>query len=330
MRRHPQTSGLRRRITALLSLPILLLVLTGCFRAEVTYEIGTDGNSSVHAQGVALSPAVTRADVNCQDLVEDDSPIQGGSVTAEDYEEDGLVGCTVEASGPTAEMTNNDGSYMVTQEGDVLTFHLQGDPTIDVESMAALGEPDMTTTVVFPGEVIDAGGGEVDGNQVTFTGIEHMRDGITATGSASAGFLDSLPDWALWVAIGVAVLIVVLIIVLVVRSSGKKKRNAAAQQGGGPGGYGGGPGGYGGGPGGYGGQQWGQPGQQPPPQQGWDQGQQWGAGSPQQAGWDQGQQWGQPGQQPPPQGWGAQSPDQPPQQGWGPGGQPPQQGQGWS
>ncbi|MGC5615018.1 LppM family (lipo)protein [Georgenia sp. Z1491] len=318
---------------ALLSLPVLLLVLSGCFRAETTFEIGTDGNTTINAQGVATMPGVTREQVDCQEISDSgDAPVNGGTVTAEDYEENGQPGCTVEATGPTDQMTNDDGSYVVTQEGDVLTFQLQGDPTINPDEMAALGgAPELTTTVVFPGEVIDGGGGEVDGNRVTFTGIEHMRDGITATGSASPGFLDSIPGWALWVGIGVVVLIVVLIVVGVVRSGSKKKRAAAAQQSGGYGGGGYGGGGYG--AGGYGGQQqwdqgqqWGAGGQP---------GQQWGAGSPGQAGWDQqGQQWG--GGQPP-QGWGAQSPGQG-QQGWGqpgqqpppgqPGQQPPQ-GQGW-
>ncbi|MGC5629347.1 hypothetical protein ACPYO6_14020 [Georgenia sp. Z1344] len=322
MRRHPQPSGLRRRITALLSLPVLLLVLTGCFRAETTYEIGTDGNTTIHAQGVATMPGITREDVDCSTLAEGgDSPVEGGNITAEDYEENGMPGCTIEGSGPTNEMINeDDGSYVVTQEGDTLTFDLHGDPTLNPDEMAALGgAPELTTTVVFPGGVIDGGGGEVNGNEVTFEGIEWMRDGITATGSASPGLLDSLPGWALWVGIGVVVAILALIIVLVVRSGSKKKRAAAQQSGG----YGGGPGGYGGG--GYGGQpQWDQGQQWGGAQQG--QPQQWGAGGQQGWGADQGQQWGAGGQQ----GWGAQSPGQG-QQGWGPGGQqPPPQQQGWS
>ena len=342
MRRRTEHSGLRRRITALLSLPILLLALTGCFEGEMNIAIGTDGNTTVHAQGVALMPGLTRDQINCDELVAEEDVLPGRTATAENYEENGRLGCTMEASGPTAEMVNEDGSYMVTQDGDVLTFNMQGDPTIETESeeMAMFGEPQMSITVEFPGDVIDGGGGEVSGNTVTYTGLQWLQSGFTATGSASPGFFGSIPAWALWGGIALIVVIVVVIIAVVVSKKSKKKKAAA---GAGAGGYGAGQQQWGqpgsqqqwGQPGGQ--QQWGQPGGAYGAQQGWNPGQQqYGAGSPAQSGWDQGQgqqfgagspaQAGWDQQQNPQGGW-----DQP--QDWNPGnqGNPNQQGnQGWS
>lgn len=299
--------------------------------------IGTDGNTTVHAQGVALMPGLTRDQINCQELVNEEDVLPGQTATAEDYEENGRLGCTMEASGPTSEMVNDDGSYMVTQDGDTLTFNMQGDPSVetDSEEMAMFGEPQLTITVEFPGDVIDGGGGEVSGNTVTYTGLQWLQSGITATGSASPGFLGSIPGWALWGGIGLVVVLLIVIIAVVASKSSKKKKAAAA------GAYGGGQQQWGQ----PGQQQWGQPGQQQwgqpggayGGQQGWNQGQgqQFGAGSPAQAGWDQGQgqqfgagspaQAGWDQQQNPQGGW-----DQ--QQGWDQGqqGNQGQQGQGWS
>src|SRR5699024_9861377 len=213
---------------------------------------------------------------------------------------------------------------------------IEGDEGMSADLGSPMGDLDFDfrMTFTFPGAIIEASGGEVDGNSVTFTDVNEVTQGVDIRADAS-----SFP----WVIVVVAVLIIGFLFlvglaagVFCVRRARRNKSTPAAV----PGAYSadsahGAPQGQPGQPGqqgqpGQAGQQWGGQASPPPAPQ---QGQQWGQpqqGAPQDPNapqWNQPGQGGQPWDHP---GQGGQPWDHPGQGGQnGQGGQQPPQNPGW-
>ena len=316
--------SIRRRLAAVLLLPFLL-VLAGCGKLHADFDIQDVDTINV-SYDVAfdeqfMAGQYSSADSMCSDM-QDEMGVMGEMAPDVDpYEKDGQLGCVV-----TGVMTSDNfgTGFDLTEEDGEYHLAIEGDEGMSADLGSPMGDFDFRMTFTFPGAIIEASGGEVDGNSVTFTDVNEVTQGVDIRADAS-----SFP----WVIVVVAVLIlgflflVVLaaVVFFVLRARRNKSTPAAV-----PGAYSaasaqGAPQGQPGQPGqqgqpGQAGQQWGGQASPPPAPQ---QGQQWGQpqqGAPQDP---NAPQWNQPGQ-------GGQPWDYPGQAGQnGQGGQQPPQSPGW-
>lgn len=341
-----------KRLTALAAGAVLAVTLTGCMRVQTEIVLNDDDTMNIQMLMAVEDATIEQLGMSADDFLEQmeteagDDLIMPG-MESEAYKQDGYTGylyTTEDApladfSDDVLSFTREGDEYVVTGSLDNADMGFTEDDVANFESLG-MGEPDITFSVEFPGEVTDSNG-VIDGNTVTWTYVLGETLDFDARGSAggSGSVVDpsddatddatdpsteSTPDssdsssdepeadssssddegvnWLLWVGIGVGVLALAgLATWLILRN----------RRGGGPGG----PGAYAAAGAPAWGQQQGQPGQQQwgqQPQQPGQQGQQW--GQPQQPAQPGQQQWGQPGQ-------GQQQPGQPGQQ-WG---QPDQQ-----
>ncbi|MGO2558343.1 LppM family (lipo)protein [Brachybacterium sp.] len=316
----------RRRLLAVLLLPFLM-VLAGCGKLHADFEI-TDADTvnavfdiavdTEFAEGLWDSAETFCSEMYSETLLDEDAP------TVEPYEENGQLGCTISGVITSEDF---DSDFNVTEEDGELHLVISGDEsTSDLASAEDLGF-DFRMTFTFPGKIIEANGGEIDGSSVTYSDADALTTGIDIRADAG-GFP--------WIIVIVVVLVLGFLFLLLLAAVAFFVIRARRNKGGGstPSGM---PGGYGsaamagaaapaaapGQPG----QQWGQA--SPPPAA--PQEQQWGQASPPPAPHPpQGEQpWSQPpqGEQPwsqPPQG---EQPWSQPPQGEQPWSQPPQDGQ---
>ncbi|MBK0331883.1 hypothetical protein I8D64_10765 [Brachybacterium sp. MASK1Z-5] len=342
--------SLRRRLAALLLLPLLLLV-AGCARVTADFDITSadsyDLDFDMAVEKSYVESEFSSADELCKGLEDEDSG-EFGQATWKPYTEDDMWGCKISG---TVEKKDFGSGFAIDESDGELHLKISPDSSFDPSSSGfTASDLDLTVTFSFPGKVIESNVGTVDGKTVTITDAGDMSKGVDITakaGGIGAGLI------ILIVAVVVVLLIVLIIIALIVFFVVRSRRRNNAQNSAGPGGFGGPAGGFGNGgdfggtsgnggyPGGSGYPGGGQgPSQGQNPQQG-GQGEQWN-----QAPGQQGQQ-GQPGPSAPsaPQAPSEQQPwNQPPapqgqqgeqnQQGQQPWGQQPGQGpdgeQPWS
>ena len=312
--------SLRRRLLAALLLPFLM-VLAGCGKLHADFDIQDADTINVsfdiamdsqYAEGTWSSAEDFCSDVEGETMLDEDAP------TVEPYEADGQLGCTI-----TGVVTSDDfgSEFDLTEEDGEYHLKIAGDPTAtELTSAEDLGF-DFRMTFTFPGEIIEASGGEIDGDSVTYTQVDDLANGIDIRAEAGGSFP--------WVIVIVVVLVLGFLFLLLLaaiaffvirsrRNKGGGSTPAAA-----PAGYGAAATAGAAAPAAQG-QQWGQASPPPAAPQG-QQGQQWGQASPPPAAPEGGQQWGQ--ASPPP---AAPQGDQPwsnPPQGEQPWSQPPQGGQ---
>lgn len=314
----------RRRLLAVLLLPFLM-VLAGCGKLHADFEIqDVDTINATFDLAIDTEYAETTwdsAEALCEDAKGEET-LGEGAPTVEPYEKDGQYGClitgviTSEDYDSTLSLTEEDGEYHLVFGGDESAEQLT--------STEDLGF-DFRMTFTFPGEIIEASGGEIDGNSVTFTDVNDLSSGIDIRAEAGGGF-----PWIIVIVIVLVIgflllLVLAAIIFFVVRA--RKNKGGDSTPAGVPAGFG--AAGAAGSaptapPAAPQGQQWGQASPPAAPQ-----GQQWGQSSPPAA--PQGQQpWSHPDDQQNGQQWGRASPPAAPQgeQPWSqPGGQ--QDGQQW-
>lgn len=302
---HPHRGRLKKYFAALL-LPLLLL-LTACDintyikfhennTADVTSEIKLNKTEiEMLSMGSEEAPS-------CDDLMNETTGSGGPDYVVEDLSADGNLHCKATAANQALDEVGNDNNASITNENGIYTVQLEGDENFD-SGMLDLGGMAFNVVMVyeFPGSVIEASAGTVEGNKVTINDLSAIKDGLLIKAYSTQQMV--LAPWAWWLIIGGGVLLVAGLIFWLVRRNKKEPAQPGQPQ----------P---------YGAAQPGQYGQQPHPQQAW---------SPQQPAQPQGpgqQQWQPPhtqhpvpGQQP-----GQQQPPYPQdQQPW----QPPQQAQQW-
>ncbi|AXK46123.1 LppM family (lipo)protein [Brachybacterium saurashtrense] len=288
----------RRRLLAALLLPFVM-VLAGCGKLHADFDIQDvdriDATFDVAIDEEFAAGSWSSADEFCQDAEGETLVDDADAPTVEPYEEDGRFGCVI-----TGVITSDDydSEFSLTEEDGEYHLVMSGDPSIDTSEIEGYGlEIDFRMTFTFPGEILEAPGGQIDGSSVTYTEMDVLAQGIDIRAEAGGSFP--------WVIVLVVVLVLGFLLLLVLAAAiflvvrSRRKKNAAGTAA--PAAYGAAaamPGTAQPAPGGSQGSPQGQPwGQASPPPAAPPQGEQPWSRPPQ-----DGQQWGQqpdPGQQPP-------------------------------
>lgn len=203
----------RRRLAALLLLPFLL-VLAGCGRLNADFEI-VDASTINLSMDVAFESQALEDGgyTSAEDFCTDASGEESSSLDSaqwEPYEENGMWGCRAEGVA-TAEDFGAD--LNLAEEGGELTLSLGSGLGVSQSDLDLYGTYydtdafDFRVSFTFPGDVIEASGGEIDGNTVVFSDPVEFNDGVEITAEAG-GFP--------WLIIVIVAVVVGLLLVAVV------------------------------------------------------------------------------------------------------------------
>ena len=190
---------------ALVLLP-LLLVVTGCVKLDADIDISARDTVNMTMLLAIQDEYADSLDGSCE---------AEPGVTVTPYNEEGFIGCVLEArnapidamagASDTLTIVHEDGEYTFAMAGSELSGESGADST-----MAAAMFTDFRVAVTFPGEVIShSGSSTVDGTTVTWTNATDLMsaEGLRATAKEANVLLTLLP-WlgaGLLVAAGVVV-----------------------------------------------------------------------------------------------------------------------------
>ena len=231
------------------------LLLTGCIKLNMNLGINDDNTVSGTIQLGVDKQLLELSGQNAEDLLGGDSPFPSNApgVTVEPFDDGEFAGqeFTFESvpleefnSGGFAGATGLSG---VTGSSDALNIQRQGDTfvvtgALDLSSalsgatgpFGGSGGADLFRSAViriaftFPGEVIQAPGGQIDGNTVTYVPTFGERLEINATGSAvDNGQAQDVTggeggsNLLLYIIIGAAVVVLLVVLFLVLRGRNK-------------------------------------------------------------------------------------------------------------
>ena len=248
MSRRARTAG---RIGAFVA---LVLLMTGCIKLNVNLGINSDNTVSGTIEFGVQKELVDLTGQNVEDLLGSDAPFPSNAagVTVEPFDDGEFVGRQVILEDVPIEEFNSGGSVgasgatgasgPTSGAGDSLQIARQGDtfvvtgvldlsralsgvtgPLAGTGGAQFFDSADIKIAITFPGEVLQAPGGEIDGNTVTYLPEFDERLEINATGSAVdngeaadvVGGSDSFLPLILIIA-GV-VLVLLIVVFLVVR-----------------------------------------------------------------------------------------------------------------
>ena len=230
----------------------LVFLMTGCIKLNMNLGINPDNTVSGTIEIGVQKELVDLTGQNVEDLLGRDAPLGGNApgvtvepfddgefvgrrviledVPIEEFNSGGIVGASsaTGASGPTGGAGD---SLQIAREGD--TFVVTG--VLDLSrALAGVTGPlagtggaqfsesaDIKIAITFPGEVLQAPGGEIDGNTVTYLPEFDERLEINATGSAvdngeAADVVGGSDSFLPWILIISGVVLVLLIVVLLV------------------------------------------------------------------------------------------------------------------
>jgi len=248
MSRRARTAG---RIGAFVA---LVFLMTGCIKLNVNLGINSDNTVSGTIEFGVQKELVDLTGQNVEDLLGSDAPFPSNAagVTVEPFDDGEFVGRQVILEDVPIEEFNSGGSVgasgatgasgPTSGAGDSLQIARQGDtfvvtgvldlsralsgvtgPLAGTGGAQFFDSADIKIAITFPGEVLQAPGGEIDGNTVTYLPEFDERLEINATGSAVdngeaadvVGGSDSFLPLILIIA-GV-VLVLLIVVFLVVR-----------------------------------------------------------------------------------------------------------------
>ena len=232
----------------------LVFLMTGCIKLNMNLGINPDNTVSGTIEIGVQKELVDLTGQNVEDLLGTDAPLPGNApgvtvepfddgefvgrqviledVLIEEFNSGGIVGASgaTGASGPTGGAGAGD-SLQIARQGD--TFVVTG--VLDLSRalsgvtgpLAGTGgaqfyeSADIKIAITFPGEVLEAPGGEIDGNTVTYLPEFDERLEINATGSAvdngeAADVVGGSDSFLPWILIISGVVLVLLIVVLLV------------------------------------------------------------------------------------------------------------------
>ena len=233
----------------------LVFLMTGCIKLNMNLGINSDNTVSGTVEFGVQKELLDLTGQNVEDLLGTDSPFASDApgVTVEPFDDGEFAGQQFIFEDLPIEEFNSggvagaSGATGVTGAGDSLQIARQGDTFVvtgllDMSSGLSgvtgpfggtggaqfLESADIKIAITFPGEVLEAPGGQIDGNTVTYLPEFGERLEINATGSAVdngeaadvVGGSDSFLPLLLIIA-GV-VLVLLLVILLVVRSRRNK------------------------------------------------------------------------------------------------------------
>jgi hypothetical protein len=252
MSRRARTAG---RIGAIASLVVLM---TGCIKLNMNLGINSDNTVSGTVEFGVQKELLDLTGQNVEDLLGSDAPFPSNApgvtvepfddgefagqqfifedLVIEEFNSGGIAGATgatsVAGAGDTLQIARQGDTFVVTGVLDLSTA-LSGvtGPFGGTGGAQFFESADIKIAITFPGEVLQAPGGEIDGNTVTYVPEFGERLEINATGSAVdngeaadvVGGTDSfLP---LILIIGAVALVVLIVLLLVVRS--RRNRDGA-------------------------------------------------------------------------------------------------------
>jgi hypothetical protein len=233
----------------------LVFLMTGCIKLNMNLGINSDNTVSGTVEFGVQKELLDLTGQNVEDLLGSDSPFASDApgVTVEPFDDGEFAGQQFIFEDLSIEEFNSggvagaSGATGVTGAGDSLQIARQGDTFVvtgllDLSSGLSgvtgpfggtggaqfLESADIKIAITFPGEVLEAPGGQINGNTVTYLPEFGERLEINATGSAVengeaadvVGGSDSFLPLILIIA-GV-VLVLLLVILLVVRSRRNK------------------------------------------------------------------------------------------------------------
>jgi hypothetical protein len=211
----PRTSRRARTAGRIGAFVALVFLMTGCIKLNMNLGINSDNTVSGTVEIGVQKELIDLTGQNVEDLLGRDAPLPSNApgvtvepfddgefagrqfiledVPIEEFNSGGIVGASgaTGASGPTSGAGD---SLQIVRQGD--TFVVTG--VLDLSSalsgvtgpLAGTGgaqffeSADIRIAITFPGEVLEAPGGEIDGNTVTYLPEFDERLEINATGSA--------------------------------------------------------------------------------------------------------------------------------------------------
>lgn len=232
----------------------LVFLMTGCIKLNMNLGINPDNTVSGTIEIGVQKELVDLTGQNVEDLLGTDAPLPGNApgvtvepfddgefvgrqviledVPIEEFNSGGIVGASgaTGASGPTGGAGAGD-SLQIARQGDTfvvtgvldLSRALSGvtGPLAGTGGAQVFESADIRIAITFPGEVLQAPGGEIDGNTVTYLPEFDERLEINATGSAvdngeAADVVGGSDSFLPWILIISGVVLVLLIVVLLV------------------------------------------------------------------------------------------------------------------
>jgi hypothetical protein len=249
----PRTSRRARTAGRIGAFVALVFLMTGCIKLHMNLGINSDNTVSGTIEIGVQKELVDLTGQNVEELLGRDAPLRGNApgvtvepfddgefvgrqfiledVPIEEFNSGGIVGASgaTGASGPTGGTGAGD-SLQIARRGD--TFVVTG--VLDLSRvlsgvtgpLAGTGaqfseSADIKIAITFPGEVLQAPGGEIDGNTVTYLPEFDERLEINATGSAvdngeAADVVGGSDSFLPLILIIAGVVLVLLIVVLLV------------------------------------------------------------------------------------------------------------------
>ena len=235
----------------------LALLLTGCIKLNMNLGINDDNTISGTVQFGVQKELLELSGQNADDLLGGDSPFPSNApgVTVKPFDDGEFAGQQFTFENVPLEEFNTggfagaSGPSGVTGSGDALNIQRQGDTfvvsgVLDLSSglSGATGpfggsggadlfkNADIKIAFTFPGEVIRAPGGTIEGNTVTYAPTFGERLEINATGSAidngqaqDVTSDDGGSNLLLFIIIGLGVVILLLALFLVLRGRNRSK-----------------------------------------------------------------------------------------------------------
>ena len=171
-----------KKAIALASVVPTALVLSAC-RADVGLKIHEDGSATTIMYIEDTEGSMTGL-MTCDDF--NDPTITGGDdVEVRDVSNGGNLACEIESHNPDSLI--DDRSFI--DNGDSFTLIMEPGEVQGMEDMyGGEGEIDLTFTIETPGDIIEAtNGGQINGNQVTYSGWDWIDTGFEVTGLKTPG-----------------------------------------------------------------------------------------------------------------------------------------------
>jgi hypothetical protein len=243
----PRTSRRARTAGRIGAFVALVFLMTGCIKLNMNLGINSDNTVSGTVEIGVQKELVDLTGQNVEDLLGSDAPLPSNApgVTVEPFDDGEFVGRQVILEDVPIEEFNSgatgaSGSTGGAGAGDSLQIARQGDTfvvtgVLDLSSalsgvtgpLAGTGggqffeSAEIKIAITFPGEVLQAPGGEIDGNTVTYLPEFGERLEINATGSAidngeAADVVGGSDSFLPLILIIAGVVLVLLIVVLLV------------------------------------------------------------------------------------------------------------------
>ena len=182
-----------KRSGALAVIALAFMLLVSACKTEMTLKFTKDGKAHYSAVFEDTDGQLKAQNATCNSvlsLLEQQSSQSGGSAAIlkkfniEDISAGGNLKCKLTQK--RAEVSTS-----LSKEGNGYVLRLAGDPRFSKLSGNKLGG-DLTFKIVMPGKITEAsGGGQIEGNTVTYTGLSQLANSLVIKSDATGGSGDA-------------------------------------------------------------------------------------------------------------------------------------------